>query len=215
MLGAAAGDMRNRDAFARRYGPVVKAYLAARWRVPSDHEEVQDGAQETLLECLKPGGALERVDPARPGGFRAFLYGIARNVASMAESKRRVRERRKAPDDVESVESSEDTYSQVFDRAWAQLVTSEARDLMAGRAAPGGTPELRLRILRLRYEQELPSREIARTLGIDAFRVYKLLHEARKEYRASLLEVMAYYHPEADKDELERHCVELLAALGS
>ncbi len=215
VFGAAAGDQDHREAFARRYDPVLRAYLAARWRLSIDHHDVHDGVQETLLECLKVGGALERVDASRPGGFRAFLYGIARNVASMAEARRRVRERRQVPEEVAAAEAGDDSFSQVFDRAWALLVTSEAREILARRAPAGSTAELRLRILQLRYEEELPSRDIASRMGIDAARVYKLLHEARREYRASLLEVMAFYHPEADREALEGHCVELLTLLGS
>ena len=41
-----------------------------------------------FLTCFREGGALDRVDPARAGGFRAFLYGIARNVLSDHRARR-------------------------------------------------------------------------------------------------------------------------------
>ena len=48
------------------------------------------------VDRCREAGALERVDPGRPGGFRAFLYGVARHVAQRFERKdarRKVRPR--------------------------------------------------------------------------------------------------------------------------
>ena len=35
-----------RERFCRRYEPVVRSYLAARWRLPPDHERISDASQE-------------------------------------------------------------------------------------------------------------------------------------------------------------------------
>src|SRR5258705_5058820 len=87
ILGAAAKRPADQERFARVYTPLIKAYLAARWRLPADHEDVGDGAQEVLLQCFRQHGALDSVEPGQGSGFRAFLYGVTRNVAAMAERK--------------------------------------------------------------------------------------------------------------------------------
>lgn len=212
--GAAAGVPEDREDFVRRYAPVIRAYLGARWRLPSEHEEVADGSQEVFLQCFKAGGALERAEPGTSGGFRAFLYGIARNVASASE-RRRTRNRGELDDaDVLPVVASEEaTLSAVFDQAWARMIMREARELLERRTPEEGRAALGLQALRLRYESALPSREISAKMGIDAGVVYQLLTDARKEFRGALLEVMASYHPTASKGELERRCIDYLRTL--
>ena len=72
---AARGGDDDRAAFARRYSGVVGAYFGARWRVSPLASDAEDACQEVFVECFKNGGALERVEPGRPGGFRGFLFG--------------------------------------------------------------------------------------------------------------------------------------------
>jgi RNA polymerase sigma-70 factor (ECF subfamily) len=210
---AAAGDPESQAAYCRLYGPVIRAYLSARWRRPADHEEVSDGVQEVFLQCFKPGGALGRAEQDRPGGFRAFLYGITRNVAGTLEAARIRRQRVQGEADLDAVSSDEATMSQVFDRAFAQVLTQEARRLLAERAEPGSPAATRLRALELMYEKGLPSREVAKELGLDVAVVYPLLTRARKEFRATLLEVIASYHPADTKEDLERRWAEVFSAL--
>ena len=50
--------------------------------------ELDDVVQEVFLACFKEDGPLSRADPERPGGFRAYLYGVVRNVARGVEKKR-------------------------------------------------------------------------------------------------------------------------------
>lgn len=99
---AARGDAEQRTAFVRRYGPAIRAYLAARWRGSPLAQEVEDAVQVVFLECIKEGGVLSRAEDRRGGaegahggGFRAYLYGTARNIALRfeTESARRGRER--------------------------------------------------------------------------------------------------------------------------
>src|SRR5438270_804413 len=113
---AAAGQSGPREEFARHYEPVVRAYLTARW--PSRGEDVDDAVQDVFLECFREGGALARVDPDRPGGFRAFLYGVARNVARRTETARARRLQREQTGELEQ-EPMEDepSLSALFDRA--------------------------------------------------------------------------------------------------
>jgi hypothetical protein len=70
--GAAAGCTADRQDFARRYAPIIRAYFAARWQESTYRQELDDGVQEVFLECFRQRGVLERADPAQPGGFRSL-----------------------------------------------------------------------------------------------------------------------------------------------
>ncbi len=212
---AAAGNPADREGFAQRYDPVIRAYLSARWKLPYDHDRVQDGTQEVFVQCFKQGGALETAEPGYAGGFRAFLYGVARNVAMMMERSWARRREVSAHSEIrlDEFDRSEATLSQAFDRAWAALLTHEARELMQQRAAASDHLAERLLALELRYQQGLPSREVARRMGIPGERAYQLVRAAKRDFRVALLEVMASYHATAAEEELEQRCADLLALL--
>src|SRR5262249_31179656 len=91
---AAAGGGPAREEFASRYAPMVRAYLAARWRASPLLQELDDAVQEVFVECLRQGGALQNARADRPGGFRPFLYGLVRNVALRFERARARRHER-------------------------------------------------------------------------------------------------------------------------
>src|SRR5215831_5732627 len=84
---AAAGSPADREELARRYLAVVRAYLAARWRGLNLRAELDDAVQEVFVECFRQGGALEAAGAGRVSSFRAFLYGVVRNVARRFESR--------------------------------------------------------------------------------------------------------------------------------
>src|SRR6516165_1153595 len=110
---AAAGSDADRDELARRYLGVVRAYLSARWRGSQLRHVLDDAVQEVFVECFRQGGALEAVGSGRVPGFRAFLYGVIRNVARRFES-RPVRAAGPVPD----VEANEESQSRLFERTW-------------------------------------------------------------------------------------------------
>ncbi|HMS16803.1 MAG TPA: hypothetical protein PKA37_08170 [Planctomycetota bacterium] len=206
--GAASGDPESLESFSHFYGPVIRTYLSARWRCSLEHEDVGDGAREIFLQCLKPGGALSRVDDQQPGGFRGYLYGITRNVALSLDARRmRARHEGLPP----SLESDDPTLSAVFDRAFAAAITREARELFQVRAQRSPNAYLRYRALELTYERGARAEEVGRELGLAGTAVYALVSRARKEFRATLLQVMASYHPEDTRAELERRCTELFS----
>lgn len=215
ILGAAAGSPPHRETFGRRYAPAICAYLAARWHLAPDSDSVQDACQDVMVECFKAGGALSRADATYRGGFRAYLYGIVRNVALMAE--RRFARRREvdlgANFDPDAIGSDEPTLSLAFDRAFAIAVTREARELMARRSVRSPVAEQRYRALALQFENGQAPRDLAVAMALPVERVYELLKEARREYREALLDVMGTLHPDSDRAEIERLCVELLQRL--
>src|SRR5262249_51193629 len=84
---AAAGSPADRDELGRRYLGVVRAYLAARWRGSALRDNADDATQEVFVECFRQGGAVEAAGAGRVPAFRAFLYGVVRNVARRFESR--------------------------------------------------------------------------------------------------------------------------------
>ena len=213
--GAAAGSVGDRDEFARRYAPSIRAYLAARWQASFFAQEIDDATQEVFLECFRQGGALECADRSRPGGFRAFLYGIVRNVALRIET-RKARGRERHLESVlqpEGVEGSEASLSRVFDRAWVESLLREVAQRQADRARQAGEAALkRVELLRLRFHEGLPIREIASLWETDPAALHREYARARVEFKEALLEVVAFHHPDS-RAEVERECAELLGLL--
>ncbi len=130
---AAAGSPADREELARRYLGVVRAYLAARWRGSTLRNDLDDATQEVFVECFRRGGALEAAGAGRVPGFRAFLYGVIRNVARRFES-RPVRAAGTTPE----IPADESSQSRLFDRTWA-------RAIMAGGGRVAENPGTRAR----------------------------------------------------------------------
>lgn len=211
---AAVGDAAARAEFAERYGAVIKSYLAARWRTwPALLENLEDAVQEVFIHCFRPGGTLERADPVRPGGFRPYLYGVVRVVALRMETanKRARRGQSDEPVDMGQVPLDETTLSRVFIRSWAKAMLRQAAHHQRQRAELlGEEAQRRVELLRLRFQESLPIREIAQRWQTDADRLHREYAKARKEFKESLKEVVAYHHP-GSPAEVERECEELRA----
>ncbi len=147
----------------------------------------------------------------RAGGFRAYLYGITRNVATTLRTAR-LRDAGENTE-LEGASSDEATLSEAFDRAFAQATVREARHVMAMHAANDPAAAMRLLALELMYEEGLPSREVASRLGLEPVAVYPLLTRARNDFKDALMQVMAENHPGETLPELERRCQSVLSAL--
>ncbi len=215
---AAGGERGAQDRFVLRYGPVVQAFLASRLRNRAGFLEAGDAFQEVFLECLKANGALEKAAPRRAGGFRAFLFGITRNVCARLEERRA---RRDSIDSLETVEAPEALGTQedavrAFDRAWAVTTMRVVRDEHAAYAATRGpAAERRVELLRLRFQEGLPIREIAQLWNEDAAKLHRDYLTARREFTGILRRVVAEEMGEADDQEIAHECRRLLETLGS
>ena len=212
--GAAAGDSGDRQTFVRAYDGLVRSYLRARWAGGPLLQEIDDATQEVFVEAFRDGGPLDRVRDDRPGGFRAFLYGVVRNVARRVETKRaRRRDEQPGTGFFAAQEQDETRLTQVFDRQWATAVMRQAADQQAEWArGAGDAAERRVELLRLRFREGRPIREIARQWDADPTHVHREYARARREFREHLLQVVAFHQP-GSREVIERSCAELLAML--
>jgi RNA polymerase sigma-70 factor (ECF subfamily) len=203
---AARGDPAARERFARVYLPAVRAYLAARWRTGT--REVDDAAQDVFVECFKANGVLAKADAERPGGFRAFLFGAVRNVALRREAGRRPAGRLPA-----DLPADDPTLSRAFDRTWARSLLKEAARVQA-EAAASAAARKRVELLRLRFSDGLPVKDIATRWAADSAWVHHEYATARDEFRQALRTVVAFHHPGGTEAEVDAACGELLAIVG-
>jgi len=210
---AGAGESQQSDEFARRYDPAIRRYFAARWGNSQRFNDIDDAVQETFVEC----GALERTDQQRVGGFRAFLYGIVRNVALRFEQRRAKEWARQPAGDVHfsQIKADETNLSRVFDRAWARSILQQAAQQQAENAKRSGpAAEKRVELLRMRFHEELPIREIAQQWQVDATELHREYAKARKEFKQALREVVTFHQPDLSSADIEHECTELLTSLG-
>jgi RNA polymerase sigma-70 factor (ECF subfamily) len=211
---AAAGSTPDRQEFARRYRPVVRAYLSSRWRSSPCLQDLDDAVREVFVECFKPNGVLDRAEPGRD--FRPFLYGVVRHVALRAEAGRRRQREGQLPAGVEldRMADDEESLSRTFDRAWARALLREAAARMEQQARAAGTAAgRRVELLRLRFHEGLPIRAIAERWQTDPAGLHHEYARARQEFKAALAEVVAFHQP-GSGPEIEAACANLLALLG-
>jgi len=211
--GAANGHGGDRDAFARQYSPVVRAYLGARWRRTPLAAEIDDSVQDVFIACFQAGGALDRAD-ASQGGFRPFFYGVVRNIALQHETRNARRRDESPPSDFE-VAARDAELSRIFDRQWAAEIMRQAAHRQADHAAECGPAAVRrIDLLRLRFQEGLPIRTIAERWSVDRDWLHHEYATARQEFRTALFEVVAFHNPGSSAD-IEREAADLLRSLQS
>ena len=99
-----------------------------------------------------------------------------------------------------------------FDHEVARLVIIDNSLTGYTYTPPQDSPIRRVDILRLRFQEDKPIRDIASEWGIDAAAVHKEYARARQEFKEALLDVVAFHHP-GSPGEVERECAELLGLL--
>ena len=77
-----------------------------------------------------------------------------------------------------------------------------------GRTRSGG-----VELLRLRFRQGKPIREIAQLWNVEAAKLHRAYARARKEFRRALHDVVEFHRP-GDPEAVERECEELILLLG-
>jgi RNA polymerase sigma-70 factor (ECF subfamily) len=211
--GAASGNASDREAFARTYEPVIRSYLGGRWRYSALIQEIDDAVQEVFVDCYKGAGVLDRADQEHAGGFRAYFFGVIRKTALVFE--RRAARRKDAPGadswGLDRMPTDDEGLSTVFDRAWAAAVLQEAAHHQATLAEEMDDGAVRrVDLLRLRFGEGMPIREIAELWRVDAAWLHHEYARARDEFRVSLLAVVESHHPGASREKIRRECARLL-----
>lgn len=214
---AARGEREARDSIARIYLPVVDVYFRARWARRGMIDLVDDAVQDVFMDLMRPAGALARAERHHAGGgFRAFLRGVARNVALRYEERAVRRGRREVALDThgtDEIEALDDAPPRAFDKAWAQALMKAARERQARRAARAGEEALRrVELLRLRFVEGLPIRAIAARWGERPQRIHQEYARARREFADALTATVAVHQP-GTPGEVHRECVRLLGLL--
>ncbi len=212
LVGAAAGgDPAARDEFCRHFAPQVRTWLRHRWSHAPFHGFVDDAVQETLLECLRPRGALARCDRERAThGFGAFLRSVAEHVAARIERRqaRDYRHQRRL-----EVARGRATRPQLaapaqIDRRWlaGRMQAAMAQCDRRGKATPHSAHEL----LRLLFLDGLTVREIAARWHQRAEQVHELRRRALRRLRRCLVRMLGAGGTTGEAD-LGRHLFALLA----
>ena len=101
--------------------------------------------------------------------------------------------------------------SRQFDRAWATHLLGRARARLVA-IAKDERMRRRTELLRLRYGEDLPIREIARRWSVDAAYLHHEHAIARREFKQALRTEVAMHQREQPRD-LDRACRELLGLL--
>jgi DNA-directed RNA polymerase specialized sigma24 family protein len=188
---------------------VIRGFLEARWRRRVLDLETDDAVQEVFLECLKPGGVLDRADPAR-GDFRGLLFGVTRNVAQRYEE-RALERGQVRPDDDWLRDTAADQAGQetLFDRNWARaLLRLSRRRHRALALADGEAGKRRIEILERRFGDDQAIRDIAASWGVPAQEVHRAYRKARGEFYGCLRQVVA--HHAAPGTDVDSECRRLL-----
>ena len=214
---AARGAHDARDAISHLYLPVVESYFRARWARSALRESIDDAVQDVFMDLLRAGGTLERARrESEGGGFRAFLSGVARNIALRHEERFAARRQREAALDTgvaQDLVDGDGAPPEALDRAWAQAMMRAARERQAQRAEEAGGEALRrVELLRLRFVEGLPIRDIAALWRDAPERVHRAYAEARREFAAALEATVAEHHPGTAAD-VRRECAHLLGLL--
>jgi RNA polymerase sigma-70 factor (ECF subfamily) len=208
---AAAGDPPSCSRFGRTYLPLIRGFLAQRWRGTKLVEEVDDATQDVFVECFRPDGPLTHADAAK-GDFRGYLFGVVRNVALRAEAQARRREPREDGHSLADAADADPSVSQLFDREWARTLMREAGQLMMERSTDDKS-RLRVDLLRLRFGRDLPMPAIAARLDMDLAALHRQYARARQEFRSCLRSVVAFHcvRTETELDDECRRLFDLLA----
>jgi RNA polymerase sigma-70 factor (ECF subfamily) len=96
-------------------------------------------------------------------------------------------------------------------RAWAVARVREAAQLQEEHARQAGPAALRrVELLRLRFHEGLPIRDIANRWQTDPALLHHEYARARKEFRGALTEIVAFHHP-GSPVEIDQECDKLLS----
>lgn len=150
------------------HGPALESWAHSRF---ADHQLAEEVVQETVLAAWR---RYDQYDPAR-GSERAWMFGIARNVAATRHQRNRRHLRAVPTDPVVDVGLDDAELARVAERS---LVADAVRELSGDHRA----------VVTAAYWEGMSTREIAARLGIPDGTVKSRLHYALRILRAHLEE---------------------------
>ncbi len=113
----------------------------------------------------------------------------------------------------QELSSDEESASRTFDRMWAQQLIRQARGLLQARAERSGSRAFkRWELLKLRFQDAQPIRDIARKWDVDAAHLHHEYATAREEFARALRDVVRYHQPHAPNG-VDGECERLLSLL--
>jgi RNA polymerase sigma-70 factor (ECF subfamily) len=90
----------------------------------------------------------------------------------------------------------------------------EASRIQAKHAeSKGAAAQRRLELLRLRFQENQPIREIAEMWNEDPSKIHREYATAREEFRQALREIVRFHNPASTDSEITRQCSELIDCL--
>jgi len=162
MASVATGDRRAFGVLVERYQGIV---WRTAWRYTCNSEDARDICQMVFLKLYEAGPRYRNT-----AAFRTYLFRIANNVCIDHYRKKR--------------HTSEIDTAEMADTAPLSDERHEEREHeLKLRFAIAQLPERQRRAVVLRYEADLPVKEIAITMGITRKAVERLLAHAREALR--------------------------------
>jgi hypothetical protein len=155
---------------------------------------VDDAIQDVFVECFKPNGVLGKASESPGAGFRPFFHGVLRNGARRHEDRPHGGRLQEMPSDPPAEDAS---LGRAFDKAWAKSMLREAARVQAGLATGNERATRRVELLRLRFQEGLPIRDIAARWDDDAAKLHHEYATVREEFRTALQRVMTFHLPAA------------------
>jgi RNA polymerase sigma-70 factor (ECF subfamily) len=167
----AEGDADVWREFLGREIPLLYGMFMKRWPNPWLAEEL---VQKTVFDAVR---GRDSYDPSR-GSPEEWIFGIARNNIRLEMRKRASRP---------SVNGSISSYLEVIDtRGLPNEVLEREETVAAVRLALSRLESKEQDVLRAKYIEDLPARDIAQQMSITEKAVHSLLYRARNSLRQEL-----------------------------
>jgi len=177
-VGFARGDSDIWREFIGREIPLLYGMFMRRWPNPSLAEEL---VQKTIFDAVRGCGSY---DPLR-GSPEEWILGIARNNIRLE-----ARKRASQP----STNGDISRYLEAIDtRPLPNEVLEREETAVLARSALGRLKSKEQTVLRARYIEGLPARDIAGQMGITEKAVHNLLYRARISLRRELKRTASLY----------------------
>ncbi len=158
--------------------PLLYGMFMRRWPNPSLAEEL---VQRTVFDAVRGCGSY---DPSR-GSPEEWIFGIARNNIRLEARKRASRP---------STNGDIGLYLEAIDtKPLPDEVLEQKETAVLVRSALGRLESKEQTVLRARYIEGLPARDIARQMGITEKAVHSLLYRARISLRKELKRTASLY----------------------